>query len=248
MIKTNEFQSESLTIEIGEPNFAREQLLDMRKHAAELAHEIRNPLTTIKGFLELLQPALGEMGRGEYAEIALNEIERVNDIINHFLNDIKPNQCHTELLSINKILINMAKLFESESKAKNIELLTEFSEEDIQIYIDKDALKQVLINLIKNAMEAIEQHGTHTGLIIIRTEIHEQQVFIHIIDNGCGMSSDTIHQLFTPFYTTKTKGTGIGLTVCKDIIDYYKGTISISTNQNKGSKITVALPLHNENH
>ncbi len=248
MIKTNEFQSESLTIEIGETNFAKEQLFDIRKHAAELAHEIRNPLTTIKGFLELLKPSLRDMGRDEYADIALNEIERVNDIINHFLNDIKPNQCNKELLSINEILMNIVKLFESESKIKNIELLIDFSEEDIQISIDKNAFKQVLINLIKNAIEAIEENSTHTGFITIRTEKDEQQVFIHIIDNGCGMSSDTINQLFTPFYTTKTNGTGIGLSVCKDIIDYYKGNISIVTDQNKGSKFTVALPLSKENH
>lgn len=244
MIRTNEFQRESLTIEIGETNLDKERLFDVRKHAAGLAHEIRNPLTTIKGFLELLKPSLSEMGRGEYAEIALDEIDRVNDIINQFLNDMKPIRHKKELLSLNEQLMTLVKLFESESKVKNIQLHTHLSEENIQVYIDKNELKQVLINLVKNAIEAIEESENPAGYIDIQTEIRDQQVFIHIIDNGCGMSYDTINQLFMPFYTTKTMGTGIGLAVCKEIIDHYQGHISISTDQNIGSKVSIALPLH----
>ncbi|WP_394232270.1 ATP-binding protein [Niallia oryzisoli] len=244
MIRTNEFPSESLTIDVSETDFGKEQLFDVRKQAAGLAHEIRNPLTTIKGFLELLKPSLSEIGRGEYAEIALDEIDRVNDIINQFLNEIKPITCQKELFSLNELLVNLVKLFESESKVKNIKLLTHLTEEEIQLYIDKNELKQVLINLIKNAIEAIEETDIHDGFIDIRTEVNNKHALIHIIDNGCGMTSDTINQLFMPFYTTKSMGTGIGLTICKDIIDQNQGHISITTDHHKGSKITISLPLH----
>ncbi|WP_071395044.1 sensor histidine kinase [Bacillus tuaregi] len=244
MIRTNEFQSESLTIENNKTEFNHEHVADVKKQAAELVHEIRNPLTTIKGFLELLKPSFSELGKGEYAELALDELDRVNDLINQFLNEMKPSHVKKEYMALNQNLLHLIKLFESESKDKNIKLLTHFSEKEIHVYMDKNKLKQVLINLIKNAIEAIEEADNPAGSIDIQTEADEQHAFIHIVDNGCGMSSETINQLFRPFYTTKSMGTGIGLSVCKNIINHYHGNISIKTNQNTGSRITISLPLH----
>ena len=216
---------------------------NLAKLTAAMAHEVRNPLTTIKGFLQLLKPHLKEIDKEEYALIALNEIERVNEILYDFLTIAKPSYHNKTLSCVDDLIIYIVKLYECESIMKNVNIITHLSCENVLVNMNKNEIKQVLINLIKNGFEAIENHRSSGGQIEINTEISGEKIYIHIIDNGCGMSSETVDHLFTPFYSTKLKGTGMGLPICYKIIRKHLGRISVSTTENGGTKFTIEFPI-----
>jgi signal transduction histidine kinase len=222
-----------------------EEIANLAKLTATMVHEVRNPLTTIKGFLQLLKPHLKEINKEEYARIALDEIDRVNEIIYDFLDIVNPPTIKKETACINELIIHIVKLYECESIVKNVQIITNLTNKKTLINMNKNKIKQVLINLMKNAFEAIEEcNRSIEGMIEIRTEISGQYVHIHIIDNGCGIPSETEDQLFTPFYSTKLKGSGMGLSICHKIIKEHLGRICWSSANATGTKFTIELPLH----
>ncbi|NHM31006.1 ATP-binding protein [Neobacillus terrae] len=212
--------------------------------AAGIAHEIRNPLTTVKGFIQLLKPYLKEIGKEQYADIALEEINRANSIIFEFLNAAKPEVEARHKRSVNHLVKDIAMLYESEAILRNIHIQTILDVEDINLKIDTNQLKQVLINMIKNSMEAFEEStGTAAErLIVLLTRVTKDIATISIKDNGSGMSPETIKNLFLPFYTTKEKGTGIGLSVCKKIIEENGGTIQVDSLPGTGTIFKLCFP------
>lgn len=243
MIRTNQFDVEKSVMDRLDTTINDDRLAKADQLAAEMAHEIRNPLTTIKGFLQLIKPNLREIGKEEYADVVLAEIERVNEIISEYLNPVKPLNSKKDFVSLNEMALHLVKLYESEAIIKNIKLTTHLTEEKTQVYIQEKEIKQVLINLIKNAFEAIEECDNQVRSIDIRTEVIHKHAYIHIVDTGIGMSSETMNRLFTPFYTTKARGTGVGLLISKEIIDHHQGNLYITTAENKGSKFTIELPI-----
>ncbi|MFT8323035.1 MAG: ATP-binding protein [Bacillus sp. (in: firmicutes)] len=213
------------------------------KLAAGIAHEIRNPLTTVKGFIQLIKPHLKEIKKERYAEIALEEIDRANDIIFDFLNASKPKENNWEDISINRLISDICTLFESESAMKNISIKIELTNHFPFVYFNEKQLKQVLVNIIKNAFEAIEESANkNAGIIKIRTLLDQTNVLITVSDNGCGISKEGIEKLFNPFYTTKGEGTGIGLSVCKKIIEDFGGKLFAKSKVNRGTTFYVELP------
>jgi len=220
-----------------------DEIVNLGRIAAGMAHEVGNPLSTIKGFLQLLKPYLREIHKEEYAEIALDELDRVSEIIYDFLNIVKPLNHKKETASINDMVIRLAKFYESESIVKNVQIKTNIEKEQILVYMNENEMKQVFINLIKNAFEAIEDCPRETGCIEINTEIMDEHAYIHIIDNGCGMSSETEDSMYTPFYSTKSKGSGMGLSICNKIIKEHLGRIYMTTSKGKGTKFTIELPI-----
>lgn len=224
----------------------------MSSLAAGIAHEIRNPLTTIKGFIQLLKPYLNEIGKAYYADVALDEIDRANEIIYEFLNASKPQLGGKQGISLTKLLNDLFILYESEAILHNIELILVPSNENVLLTIDAQQIKQVFANVIKNAIEAIKDYSelkpTHRGIIKISTELTHDRVCIFITDNGAGMDEETVSKLFTPFYTTKKNGTGIGLSICKEIIDAHGGSIKADSNMKQGTTFTICLPVHPYEH
>ncbi|WP_077213005.1 two-component system sensor histidine kinase NtrB [Bacillus dakarensis] len=212
--------------------------------AAGIAHEIRNPLTTVKGFLQLIQPFLAQIEKEEYAKIALKEIDRANEILYEFLNAVKPSSRVSTSIDVNHLLREIELLYESEAKLRNIILTIKYDTENPFIYMDEKQLKQVLINMIKNSIEAIDSR--HQGRIELSSEISGKYVNIIIKDNGCGLPEDAVQSIFTPFFTTKSEGTGLGLPICKKIIDESGGQINISSRLGEGTMIKIELPLCTE--
>lgn len=211
--------------------------------SAGIAHEIRNPLTTIKGFIQLLAPHLTEIGKDEYANIALSEINRVNEMIFQFLNATKPKPTQISYIELNKLIKEVEILYESEAQLRNITIRTDLDPTNPIIYMDDHQLKQVIVNIIKNSIEAMEEPSRLGGHIDIRTEVNEDRVEISIHDNGCGMPSESIEKVFLPYYTTKTNGTGLGLSICKKIIEENSGHIQIHSTPHEGTDFRIDLPL-----
>jgi signal transduction histidine kinase len=243
MKRLNSFDENTTPLELLSTKNTINPSNNVNQMAMKLAHEVRNPLTTIKGFLQLLKPELKDEKKAEYIDIAVDEIDRVNQILNHYLNPFYI--IKKENVSINSLVTSIFKLSESEAKMKNITMSLCLMNVDIHVLVNEHEVRQVLINLLKNAIEAIETsckiHGN--GLISIGTEVSEHHAYIHVIDNGCGISNENMEKLFTPFFTTKEEGTGIGLSLCKEIIDHNDGHLFVSMLQTGGTQFTIELPL-----
>ncbi|MCU6711158.1 ATP-binding protein [Paenibacillus sp. J5C_2022] len=223
-----------------------DKLAMLGKIAAAIAHEIRNPLTSIRGFIQLLRPYLLEVGKEEYARIILTEIDRANDIIYEFLNSSKPSAPMKQAISINHLLKEVAMLTESEALLRNCEILVEpvVGGEESIVSIDVKQVKQVILNLLKNSLDAVEEVQTdRRGRIDIRLNSDGQYVAITIKDNGKGMDKSTMSRLFDPFFTTKQAGTGLGLSVSYRIIRNHGGNISVDSQVGCGTEFTIYLPL-----
>ncbi|MEH7885251.1 ATP-binding protein [Bacillus sp. JJ1609] len=203
------------------------QAASASKLAAGLAHEIRNPLTTIKGFIQLLKPEFQNIGKSEFADVALEEIDRANGLLSEFLSIFKPGSSGRNKISLNSLSKTIGNLFASEALLKEIELTVKVPEEDVFVWADEKQLKQVALNLLKNAFEAIEESDVIQGEITITIHMVDGYAKFSIIDNGAGITETEAAKIFTPFYTTKENGTGIGLVICKQIIEEHGGRLKV---------------------
>lgn len=206
--------------------------------AASVAHEVRNPLTTVNGFLQLIirDDNITDKQRN-YIDITLSELNRAQSIINDYLSLAKPNNSNTQLVNISEELSKTVELMTSYTNIQSIEVET-FIEDSLYINGNKDEIKQVLINIIKNAIEAIGNEG----LLQINAFAKDQDIIVKITDNGPGMTKEQLSKIGTPFYSTKDKGTGVGLTICFQIIEQLKGSIDVESTVGKGTSFIIKLP------
>jgi signal transduction histidine kinase len=205
--------------------------------AAGIAHEIRNPLTTVSGFIQLLKPYLTEIGKSQFAEIALDELNRANQIISEFLKESKPPTVGKKQISLSKMVNDIALLYQGEAALKNINIHHSPAEQHIEIVANEHQIKQVLVNIIKNAIEAIEARPEKCdlGTIKIYVKVDCDKATVTIEDNGVGISHDHLSDLFKPFHTTKQKGTGVGLSVCQRIMEEHEGSIFVESVHGMGT-------------
>jgi PAS domain S-box-containing protein len=208
--------------------------------AAGVAHEIRNPLTSIKGFFQLLQK--GGIA-AEYYDIMLKDFNQVESIINEFLSLAKLEAALYKPTNLNTILSKVVTLLESEANLKNIIIESKISIDPLFIICDENQMKQVFLNIIINAIESMTSGGE---LKVSMEKKDEESVIILIIDQGCGMSEDRVKKLGEPFYSNKEKGTGLGLMSSYKIIHEHKGEICIESRINSGTTVEVKLPLISE--
>ncbi len=204
--------------------------------AAGVAHEIRNPLTTLKGFVQLYKSNIDK----QYVDVMLTELDRINLIVSEFLILSKPQATKYEYIDIKQLLQSSISLLMPQAILKNIQFQLEFDKEIPCIQCEQNQLKQVFINIVKNAFEAMPQGGSIH--VIVQVENHEM-VNIQIIDEGVGIEEEKIPNLGEPFFTTKENGTGLGLMVSFRIIENHGGTMNISSQINKGTTININLPI-----
>lgn len=229
--------------QIEQTAFQNDKLAMLGKIAAAIAHEIRNPLTSIRGFIQLLGPHLKEIGKQEYVRIILSEIDRANDIIYEFLNSSKPSAPLKETVLVDLLLRETILLSESEATMKGCELNCEIFDPYMTVAIDVKQIKQVLLNMIQNAMDAIQEAGSgRKGRIDISARRDGPYALITIRDNGIGMDRATMSRLFDPFFTTKEDGTGLGLSVSYRIINNHGGMIHVDSKPGEGTEFTIYLP------
>jgi signal transduction histidine kinase len=208
--------------------------------AAGIAHEIRNPLTSIKGFAQIIRERVDQPDVKEYLSIMLDELERMNQIVNEFMVLAKPHETiRIQEVDMNRLITGVIQFMEPQSLLKKIRISANF-ECSITAFIDENQIKQVLINLLQNAMEASET--MENSIEITLKSIDNQHYSIQVKDQGPGMTLERQSRLFEPFYTTKEKGTGLGLLICKQIIDAHKGSIEITSLHGEGTSVNILLP------
>ena len=209
--------------------------------AAGIAHEIRNPMTALKGFIQLLQGSV-EGDFSNYFTIITSELKRIDTIITEFLVLAKPQVIRYEEKDINVIVQETVDLLNAESTLYNVLLDTDFFTDSLYLYCEPNQLKQVLINILKNALESMSNGGN----IRIKTDlVDEEYVKVSITDQGVGIPKEKLKKLGEPFYTTKDRGTGLGLMISFKIIEEHKGWIEVESEVGVGTVFSVYLPCRN---
>jgi len=214
-----------------------EKLTAVGQMAAGIAHEIRNPLTSLKGFLQVMKTSKEE--KDFYYEIMESELNRIQTILNELLFFAKPKQPSYERTPIQTLLTQVTTLLESQAILTNAQIQANLLDEELFISCDQDQIKQVFINIIKNGLEAM----THGGILTISVQKEEPYVHIHFTDQGPGIPPELLNNIGQPFFTTKEKGTGLGLSISYSIIEAHMGKIAIESMPEKETTFTITLPL-----
>ncbi|ABS21385.1 DUF3149 domain-containing protein [Bacillus cytotoxicus] len=207
--------------------------------AASTAHEIRNPLTGIKGLVALLKEKYTLEQDQFYFSVIEQEIERINEIVSEFLILGKPTAIIEDKYDIRDIMQEVSLIIRSEANLYNITFTLYLPDHPVYIRCSKDHMKQVILNITKNAIEAMSSGDTLT-IIITSNQDHAQ---LHIIDTGKGIPKHIQKHLFHPFFTSKDTGTGLGLVICKRIIEMYGGRILIKSKEAQGTTVQIEFPL-----
>ena len=209
--------------------------------AAGVAHEIRNPLTAIRGFIQLIQEKTAPREQThEYASIAIFEVDRLNKIVEELLYYARPSDPLKMHQDINRLLDGVLTLLQFKFEKQRVGMEKNFLADMPLIPIDEEQIHQVFINLIINATQAMENGGK----ILITTEAGgDGFIRIHIEDSGHGIEEKNINRLIDPFFTTRENGTGLGLAVVQRIIDIHHGFMAVSVSRFNGAKITLHLPI-----
>lgn len=243
--------------DITEEKKLREQLFSQEKSqalsqlVAGVAHEIRNPLTSIKTFVELIPSKLNSLQfQKELSTHVPKEIERLNKLVEELIDYAKPTNAHKETIEVVELISTCSILFQQMVQNKGIKLETQL-EKGMLIEADPNQLKQVIINIILNGIEAIEDkikrlknnRDVLSGelQLTIKAWREGESVYIQIIDQGIGMTVEETRRAFDPFYTTKAKGTGLGLALSKQFIQENQGELKLESKLGQGTKITLCF-------
>lgn len=208
--------------------------------AAGIAHEIRNPMTALKGFIQLLQNSMNEDQYAMYFDVITSELKRIESIITEFLVLAKPQAISYQRKSVTVIMKETLDLLSAQASLDNVQFVTSIEEGLPDIYCEPNQLKQVFINILKNAIEVMPKGGTAS---VALSKEDGEQVLISIRDEGIGIPEDKLKKLGEPFYTTKDRGTGLGLMVSYKIVEEHNGTIEVSSELGKGTTFRIRLPI-----
>ncbi len=233
------FRDVSKNLEMQEQIRKSDTLNVVGELAAGIAHEIRNPMTALKGFIQLLEDGVkGEFST--YFHVITSEIKRIETIITEFLVLAKPQALKIFKQDVHTILRETLELLAAQALLENIQFETDFEEDEFKVLCEANQLKQVFINIIKNALEVMPDGGS---VHIKTSRFSEKYVCISITDQGMGISTEMLKKLGEPFYTTKDRGTGLGLMVSYKIIEEHNGYIEVESEVGKGTSFHIYLPF-----
>ena len=224
----------------------QEKFRSLGEMTANIAHEIKNPLVIIGGFTKRLAKKMqNDRTENRYINIILNEVQRLETILNEILHYVKESQPFEESCKLQDFLEDILYILSSDPAWESITIIKDFDQGLEPVSCDSQQLKQVFINLMMNAFEAM--HGTGTISVKVRRVMHEGQPFAaaSVADTGGGIDPAIIDNIFNPFFTTKERGTGLGLAISNKIITNHKGHIEVENVAGKGVTFIVCLPMKN---
>jgi len=222
-----------------------DRLASLGTLTAGLAHEIRNPLVAIKTLTQLLPERLeDEEFRGQFLQIAAGEVDRIATLVEELLDLARPSDPKLDFENINTILDGMILLVSTETKKKQVDILRSYASDLPPVQIDREQIKQVFLNILLNAVEATSESGKIT--VKTRSFIKpggEPYIQVECTDTGCGIPPEHIEQIFNPFFTTKSTGSGLGLSISHQIIQDHRGYIDVESQWGKGASFFINLPV-----
>jgi len=228
-----------------EKTIESERLNALTLLAAGVAHELGNPLNSLNIHLQLMERQARKLKgkeRGELQhsiEICRGEINRLDSIVTQFLRAIRPSRPQLQPENINTIVEEAVRFFSAEIEARDIVVETELRSDLPLLQLDRGQMKQAFYNVIKNSFEAMKRRG----ILRIRTDMDESHVRVSFIDTGGGMSAETLSHVFEPYYTTKERGTGLGLLIVRRIVREHGGELAIESTEGKGLTLSIRLPF-----
>lgn len=205
--------------------------------AAGIAHEIRNPLTAIKGFFQIMEHEFTD--KKMYFEVINTEMERIETILNELLVLSKPQKTNYKQKNITTILHHVTTLLKTQTNLHNIEITERIDSNLPPIYCDENQLKQVFINFLKNSIEAMDSGGR---IHIEVSKMETSMLLVRFKDEGPGIPDHVLKRIGEPFFTTKENGTGLGIMICKQIIENHRGNMHIESGP-LGTIVEVELPI-----
>lgn len=219
-----------------------ERLASLGKLAAGVAHEIRNPLGALKGFLQYFQRKLSLQEQDKtYLTVMMNEVDRLNSVISNLLDFARPKEPVLEPNDVGELIQHVLTLIESDLQAKQLQISVDIKENLPQMQLDRDQMTQVLLNILLNAIHATEAGGEIKIMVNVQRDTH--QLELSISDNGNGISSDDLPKIFDPFFSTKKQGSGLGLAIAYTIIENHQGEITVESEEGKGSVFLIRLAI-----
>jgi signal transduction histidine kinase/HAMP domain-containing protein len=219
-----------------------EKLALVGQLAAGAAHEIRNPLAVIYGFIQLLQKRLSpEEGHQYYLPLILQEIERVNQIVTELLMLSKPSRPNYRETELEEVVHSILPLMKAEATLHGIEIVDR-CEKGTRLHVDVEQLKQIMLNLMKNSIEAMKQGGVLT----VESRQDDAMVHISVRDTGEGIPPEYLNRIFEPFFSLKEEGTGLGLPISRRMVENHGGDMHIHSKPGQGTEIVISLPIQPE--
>jgi signal transduction histidine kinase len=222
----------------------RAQLSELAELAGSLAHEIKNPLSVIRMNMELLAEDLVDARSPEQrralakVEMVMKQCTRLENLLNDFLRFARVRQLDLSPGDLNEQVERVLDLYAAQAQESRIEVVKYLDPDLPTILLDEQALQAALVNLVKNALEAMP----HGGQFVARTRLTRSGVALDLIDTGCGMDDRTALQMFEAFYSTKTSGSGLGLPTAKKIIEAHGGRIGVQSELGRGTQFTLEFP------
>jgi len=208
--------------------------------AAGLAHEIRNPLGSIKGAVEILESEFNkENPKHEFIYIIKDEIERLNRLVYEFTHFAKPQEPEFRDADINEIVNSIIRLTAKNAEQQQVCVIPELGEDLPDVSVDSEQIKQILLNIVINGFQSMP----HGGKLFIKTYERNACIEVSIMDEGVGIESEKLSRVFDPFFTTKENGTGLGLSISYQLIKKHGGDIVVSPNSDHGLTFTVKIPI-----
>ena len=222
------------------------QFEELAKFTGGLAHEIKNPLSTIKVNLKLISEDTQNNLKNpqrllKKINVVQKESERLEQILDDFLRFISKSELNLTDTDINQLISDIADFYTPQARAHNINLRLGLPKTPITCKIDPDMIKQVILNLFINATQAMPDGGE----LIIRTNMNDKNAFIEISDTGYGIPPEKIDKIFQAYYTSRPAGTGLGLPIAKKIIKAHNGRIDVNSHPGKGTSFTITIPAGN---
>jgi signal transduction histidine kinase len=230
--------------------FRAEQLATMGQFAAGIAHELRNPLTAIRSTIQYLASDFAEdTDQKRLAHDILGEVDRLNNIVGNLLSLAQPAESNPEEINVPQEIERCLNFIGAKAKSQNVKLQTDFENNLPKLTFDPAELRQLLLNVVMNALQAMPEGGT---LSIKTHQLTEggpnytsgfNRLLIQVEDEGAGIVSDLHDKVFEPFFTTKAGGTGLGLAICNSIVKRYNGEIWVKKAKSGGTEVNIALPV-----